>query len=357
MGTPCEPEYYRIDSRSMTSPAKSTSQLRCIEICAGTGGQALGLALAGFQHAALVEIDQDACATLRSNRPEWPIINDDIRSPERFVVEDHVGIDLLAGGVPCPPFSVAGKQLGSDDERDLFPAAIRLIEVLTPRAIMLENVRGLMAPRFTAYRRRILRDLASMGYADTYWDVVNASTFGVPQLRPRSVLVAFREPDAQKFRWPEGGKRPQTVGETLRLLMAENGWRGADRWAEKAAGIAPTLVGGSRKHGGPDLGPTRAKSAWKALGVDAHGVADVPPPPGFPKNKAPKLTVRMAAALQGFPNAWVFAGRKTSAYRQVGNAFPPPVAQAFGEAIRDALLATTRLALVDLSSLRRTSGA
>ena len=119
--------------------------------------------------------------------------------------------------------------------------------------------------------------------------------------------------------------------------MAAGGWPGAAVWAARADDIAPTLVGGSKKHGGPDLGPTRARKAWATLGVDGKGVADAPPAPDFVG--MPRLTVPMVARLQGFPDDWTFAGRKTAAYRQVGNAFPPPVARAVGERIRAALSA------------------
>jgi DNA (cytosine-5)-methyltransferase 1 len=117
--------------------------------------------------------------------------------------------------------------------------------------------------------------------------------------------------------------------------MAAGGWQGAGEWAARADRIAPTLVGGSKKHGGPDLGPTRARREWATLGVDGLGIADVPPAPDF--EGMPKLTVRMAATIQGFPESWEFAGRKTHSYRQVGNAFPPPVAEAVAAAISAAL--------------------
>jgi DNA (cytosine-5)-methyltransferase 1 len=118
--------------------------------------------------------------------------------------------------------------------------------------------------------------------------------------------------------------------------MASNGWIGAESWVKQANGIAPTLVGGSKKHGGADLGPTRARLAWEKLGVNGKGLADAPPEKEFVG--MPKLTVKMAALVQGFPPDWEFIGKKTPAYRQVGNAFPPPVAKAIGGAIKKALL-------------------
>jgi DNA (cytosine-5)-methyltransferase 1 len=135
------------------------------------------------------------------------------------------------------------------------------------------------------------------------------------------------------FMWPRGTSFPPTVGETLVDLMGANGWLGTEEWAGKANRIAPTLVGGSKKHGGPDLGPTRAKRQWRELGVDGMGLANEAPDLAFPTDKPPRLTVRMVARIQGFPDEWQFSGKKTAAYRQVGNAFPPPVARAVGRRI------------------------
>jgi DNA (cytosine-5)-methyltransferase 1 len=310
-------------------------ELTSVEICAGAGGQALGLEQAGFGHEAAVEIDPDACETLRRNRSaEWKVIEDDVANVDGRA---FCGVDLLAGGVPCPPFSIAGKQLGSGDDRDLFPQALRLAEEISPRAVLLENVRGLATARFAAYRAQVLVRLHDLGY-ETWWKLVHASDHGVPQLRPRFVLVAIRQPWASAFRWPEPRlDPPQTVGETIGDLIASRGWPGAAAWAAQANAIAPTIVGGSKKHGGPDLGPTRARAAWRELGVDGLGIADDIPGPDYPIGKMPKLTVRMAARLQGFPDSWQIAGRKTAAYRQIGNAFPPPVARALGTAISSAL--------------------
>jgi DNA (cytosine-5)-methyltransferase 1 len=289
--------------------------------------------MAGFGHVGAVEIDPSACATLRRNRPHWPVIEEDVRTVRG---QDFVGVDLVAGGVPCPPFSIAGKQLGSDDERDLFPEALRLIRRARPRAVMLENVRGFASSRFDDYRGRLKARLARMGYQSD-WRVLNASDFGVPQLRPRFVLVAMLPSDFQRFEWPDGDHAAPTVGEALHELMAERGWSGAVAWKERASSIAPTIVGGSHKHGGADLGPTRAKKAWRLLGVDGLGIADDAPGPDRDEEFVPRLTLRMVARLQGFKDDWQFEGRKTAAYRQIGNAFPPPVAEAVGSAIRRAL--------------------
>ncbi len=303
-----------------------------LEICTGAGGQAHGLEQAGFDHVALVEIEPPACATLRLNRPQWNVIEGDVR---QFSGAPYQGVDLVAGGVPCPPFSKAGKQLGADDERDLFPEAIRLVDECRPRAVMLENVRGLLDAVFEDYRKKVERQLTKLGY-HTGWRLLNASDFGVPQLRPRVIFVGIRKELADGFHWPTPlDDEPPTVGECLFDLMRSRGWRGASRWRELANGIAPTLVGGSKKHGGPDLGPTRAKRAWAALGVDGHGLADDSPTSDFVG--MPRLTPRMTARLQGFDDDWQFFGKKTAAYRQIGNAFPPPVAAAVGAKIAAAL--------------------
>ena len=328
------------------------SELSVLEICAGAGGQAIGLEEAGWRHAAAVDNDPDACTTLRWNRPAWHVIEDDVAAVDGRAFR---GIDLLAGGVPCPPFSIAGDQLGADDERDLFPQAIRLIGESQPTAIMLENVRGFATKRFEPYRRWLFEELSELGY-ESDWRLLTASDFGVPQLRPRFVLVAMRPPYAKRFVWPEATDAPPSVGEALADLMGARGWPGAAAWAQQANAIAPTIVGGSKKHGGPDLGPTRARKAWRTLGVDGLGLADEPPPPDLGPDVLPRLTVRMVARLQGFPDDWIISGRKTAAHRQVGNAFPPPVARAVGMAIRGALTDRGRMISQGQRKLLEASG-
>lgn len=382
--------------------------LTSIEICAGAGGQAIGLHQAGFSHLALVEIDQHAAATLRRNvddRDGWQferdycdVIQDDVKNfqpmdnlkkPLKYFERplQRGELSLLAGGVPCPPFSHAGKQLGKDDERDLFPRMLDLVDEVLPHAVMIENVRGIKDDKFEEYRTWVEARLQGgdavdpqtgvekhyegAGYKVCGWRVLEASTFGVPQLRPRAILVAIHKDvlGGQEFQWPAPQEEIRTVRDALDETMkarykpflqqggeSERKAREAlERWQGKSGGIAPTLVGGSKKHGGADLGPSRAKAAWRHLGVDALGVAnsiaerekkqsedrDLFRPDG------PMLTVKQAAIIQGFPPEWDFEGDperektpgKTAQYRQVGNAFPPPVAQAVGEAIAKVLRA------------------
>lgn len=308
--------------------------MRSIEFCAGAGGQALGLEQAGFKHEALIEIEPDFAKTLRLNRPLWDVRTADMNE---FDGRPFKGVDLLAGGLPCPPFSIAGKQLGELDERNLFPAAIRLVDEIRPKAVMIENVRGFLSAVFEDYRLQLKAQLSKLGY-HTEWRLLNASDYGVPQLRPRVVIVALRKDMVDAFDWPDVlPHNPPSVGERLKDLMGANGWQGVGRWARQADDIAPTIVGGSKKHGGPDLGPTRARRAWAAMGVEGRSLAEAAPLPEF--CGMPRLTIRMVARLQGFPDDWEFYGRKTTAYRQVGNAFPPPVAKAVADNLRIALAA------------------
>jgi len=339
-GLEIEPENPWITERR-NRRLKAKSGLVTLELCAGAGGQALGLEQAGIDHIGLLEISPHACSTLRLNRPTWTVINEDL---SKFDATPFAGADIVSAGLPCPPFSVAGKQLGRLDERNLFPSMIRVVDQVRPRAVMVENVRGILDAVFEDYRYHVSDQLRKLGYQPG-WHLMSASDFGVPQLRPRVVFVAVLKSYSEHFSWPKPlQSRPRTVGEVLFDLMSANGWRGAKAWRAKANEIAPTIVGGSLKHGGPDLGPTRARKAWANLGVDAKGIADNAPASDFVG--MPRLTVRMVARLQGFPDDWQFCGRKTQSYRQVGNAFPPPFARAIAESVRACIESKRRVVSV-----------
>ncbi|MEU4820494.1 DNA (cytosine-5-)-methyltransferase [Actinomadura sp. NPDC023710] len=321
--------------------------LKVLEICAGAGGQALGLEQAGFEPVMLVENDEHCCKTLRLNRPSWDVRQMDLRD---FVAADHseaLDVDLLAGGVPCTPYSVAGQQKGDLDERDLLEVALYLAYEVQPRAIMIENAAELLThQKFAPSRDVVRKHLAHLNYQHT-WKILDAQAFGLPQRRRRSVLIAMRDPDAfSRFAWPAPAGPPPTVADVLLPSMASRGWPHAAEWAAMASKIGPTVVGGSKKHGGPDLGPDRAKTAWSLLGVNGNSLANELPGPtdGFELGVGRKgreglrrLTISQVALLQGFPEDWIFAGNKTARYQQVGNAFPPPVARAVGERIARAL--------------------
>jgi DNA (cytosine-5)-methyltransferase 1 len=306
------------------------ARISVLELCAGAGGQALGFEDAGYEHVGLVELDPHACKTLRFNRPAWNVLEENLN---HFDGRPYTGVDVIAAGLPCPPFSKAGKQLGADDERNLFPAALRIIRQVQPRAVVIENVRGILDAVFEDYRKHLAGQLSEYW---TGWQLLNACDYGVSQLRPRVNFVAIRRGYEGAFSWPEPSLvKPPTVGQLLYDLMAARGWCGAKAWSKAASEIAPTLVGGSKKHGGPDLGPTRARLAWAALGVNGSTLANEAPDRDFVG--MPKLTVRMAARIQGFRDDWLFSGGKTAAYRQVGNAFPPPVARAVATRVRACL--------------------
>src|SRR5947208_4124181 len=149
-------------------------ELTILDICTGAGGEALGLETSGFTNIASIEIDALACQTLRLNRPSWNVMERDIREVNGA---DFRGVDLLAGGVPCPPFTIAGKQLGADDERNLFPEALYLIEQARPTAIMLENVPGLASAKFTPYRNDLIGKLVRLQY-EVWWTVLSSSDYG-----------------------------------------------------------------------------------------------------------------------------------------------------------------------------------
>lgn len=301
--------------------------------------------MAGFHHLLLNEISQQECATLCYNRPEWKAVQGDVRDLDG---SDFRGVDLLSGGVPCQPFSVGGDKRGQDDERDLFPEAVRLVREARPRAVLLENVPGLGHVTHDDLRKWVRAELEDLGYSVT-WETIRACDHGVPQLRPRLVLVALQ--DGSPFPWPEPSPDPPpTVGDVLYPLMASRGWQGAEAWRDGAQGIAPTLSGNAGvTGGGPDLGQTRAKKDWSArLGVNALGIAEEPPEADGTQLRGkglrrplrdgqPMLTVPMTALLQGFPPSWVFQGPKTHAYRQVAEAFPPPVAEVLARKIAEAL--------------------
>lgn len=318
-----------------------------LDICAGAGGQSLGLERAGFDPVLLLDNDADACASLTANRPFWDVKQDDLVD---FVGHEHpqvLDVDLMAGGLPRLPYSSAGKQQPASSEReDLFKAAIWLATEIRPRVVMLENLPQLAEhDRFADTRAFAEEELGHSGY-ECSWHVLDAQDFGIPQRRKHGVLVAMAPELAEHFSWPAPTGPAPTVGEALEETMAARGWPHAERWSRQADEVAPTVIGGSKDRGGADLGPTRSKNIWARLGVNGSSIANEVPGPDFVfipeddrhgRGGLPKLTVEQVALLQGFPSDWRVEGRKTSRYRQVGHAFPPPLAHALGRSLAETL--------------------
>ena len=311
------------------------SRLVALEVCAGAGGMALGLERAGFAHAALIERLPVACATMLAARPEWPVSEMSVRDFDGVPWRGRV--HLLAGGVPCPPFSRAGIGRGGDDERDLFPEVARLAREIRPQALLVENVRGFASARFQEYRQSLIEQIFRESGLRCEVRTIDANGFGVGQRRVRAFLVGLAPSAWERFQWPQAASRGPTLGEAVRDLVGAGGWPHVDAWAARASGPAPTIVGGSEKHGGTDGGPSNSRKCWRALGVDPRSAGDAPPGPAEPDDHCPRMTVPMLARLQGLPDDWPLQGGKVARWRQVGNALPPQLAEALGIAIRRAL--------------------
>ncbi|MFD9906750.1 DUF6339 family protein [Streptomyces sp. NPDC059063] len=316
----------------------NSHRLRSVEICAGAGAQALGLERAGFDPVILIDSKADACFTIDLNRSEWNVVCIDVMDFHPSMCPDVFGVDLVSGGLPRVRSSATVGRTEDTEERKVLRAVIGLTRTIGPKAVLLENVPDLVeSPDFGPDRSWIETELGEAGYHSS-WKVLNAADFGVPQNRRSGFLVGLRDPYFSRFSWPEPADQPPpTVGQVLGPSMSANGWPGAERWIKGADHIAPALVGGSERRGGADLGPTGSKKAWAALGVNGNSLGNEPPDADFPADELPKLTVDQAAAIQAIPADWQFFGGKTSRYRQIGHAMPPPVATTVGRAIAAAL--------------------
>lgn len=314
--------------------------LRALEICAGAGGQAYGLAQAGFVHAAVVEHWDAACDTLRAAFPGTRVIEANLRKVD---LSEFAGIDLLAGGPPCVSYSKAGKRLGSRDPDDLMPRAVELVETLRPRAVLLENVPGILERGNDLHRMELLRRLSKAGYR-CEWRTVRAWEFGVAQARERAILVGFREPAAMaRFAWPDpvrdGTERTRTMSSALLHHFRVDGYEPTEEFLSGLDRLSPTLAGGSPNKQGADLGQENTKRVWREIGIDPNDV--ILTAPAADHSGPPKLNVAMVASLQGFPIDWPFQGTRVERVKQVANAFPPVVAMHLGCAVAAALTGGT----------------
>ncbi|WP_158889257.1 DNA cytosine methyltransferase [Amycolatopsis anabasis] len=331
-----------------TAVNASEKRLSSLEVCAGAGGLALGLEQAGFDPVLLIDNNAVACETLRMNRPFWRVLEADLLDFDPAEHQQVYDVDLLSAGLPRVKATAAvNREDDSEVELKLLEATILLAHGVQPRALLIENVPDLVTKdTYAPIREYIGKELDHLDYR-YQWFVLNAMHHGVPQDRKQGILVAFKGDSMNAFEPPTAdSKPPKTVGEVLKESMAARGWPKVSEWAVQADRVAPTLVGGSWRRGGADLGPRGSKAAWERMGVNGGTVADHVPDADFDWNPSSgrdamvQLTVDQTALLQGFPPDWRFAGRKTASYRQVGQASPPPVGRALGDAIRAAILAS-----------------
>lgn len=279
---------------------------RVVELCAGAGGLAVGLELAGFEHVALIEMNKNAVATLRGNRPDWNVVQADVRKVDFSQYRDQ-RIDLLTGGLPCTPFSTVGQKKGRHDENNLMMEGVRAVREIGPKAFLFENVEGLLHSRHADYVAFLLREFSKAGYS-TEIHRINAKDYGVAQNRSRIMLVGMRKDLAGAFRMPR--KFPElatNVGDVLADLMGENGWSGAEAWLQAMKERdyrADTIRGyqGSAREG--EAIRAERRQLRYAPPANAAPTEDEASREGF----VPGLTNRMRARLKGFPDTWEFVG-------------------------------------------------
>ncbi len=328
--------------------------MKALDLCCGAGGLTLGLQRAGFE---VYGFDFDADAIDTHRRHAGPASRVDIKRRLCLDAEEPAPwfpplADVVAGGVPCQPFSAAGLGLGLDDPRYLVPDFLRIAREAGSRAVLLENVRGLVL------KPKAFRAVLDAFEAEwlTTWTVVDAADFGVPQHRDRLFVVGFKDAAARaRFRWPQPTHAPpgslfgapyRTVREALSL--------GAPRPLGMLDRPAPTITaGGTEGGGGAEPIANRRRRTELVAELEAAGLADRPATTvqGDPRlavaghhdrqqGGAVRLTPEQCALLQGFPAGWTWTGNKSSQHRQIGNAVPPALAEAVARAVMAALRAS-----------------
>lgn len=343
VGSPWEAEMASEPLRPYTS----------IELFAGAGGLAVGMEKAGFRHIMLNEIDHDACATLRRNRPEWNVAEGDVRQLDFSRYKDKV--DLLTGGFPCQTFSYAGKKAGFEDTRGtLFFELARAVKETRPKVFVGENVRGLQSHDGGNTLRVIRAAIAELGYTLVEPKVLHAVKYMVPQKRERLLLVAIRNDvaGAAAFRWPAPYHRVMTMRDALYAgelyptdVPQSPGQRYPERkrkvlemvpmggyWRDLPEDVQKSYLGGSYFLEGGKTGMARRLTLDEPSLTLTCSPMQKQTERCHPLETRP-LTVREYARVQTFPDDWQFSGTVASQYRQIGNAVPVNLAWAVGRSL------------------------
>lgn len=329
---------------------------RSIELFAGAGGLALGLERAGFDTIGLIEIDADAADSLKKNRPEWRVINEDIAKISCLDLEEYFSIkrgelDLLSGGAPCQSFSYAGKRLGLEDTRGtLFYHYALFLKKLQPKMFLFENVRGLLTHDNGKTYRTILDIFSKEGYVIEN-SVLNAWDYGVPQKRERLITVGIRTDlsDKIKFEFPE----PHTYKPVLRDILTDCPQSCGVRYSKRKEEIFSLVPPGGYWRDIPEkIAREYMKSCWdmgggrtgilRRMSLDEPSLTVLTSPSQKQTDRCHPIeprpfTVRENARCQSFPDEWEFCGSVGQQYKQVGNAVPVNLAFEIANSIRKGL--------------------
>lgn len=336
-------------------PQLKSNNLTTLSLFSGGGGLDLGFDKAGYIHQGSYEIIPICGETLKNNRPNWTIHSGYEKGDvTRIKWQDNISsIDVIHGGPPCQPFSIAGQQEGQNDDRNMWSEFIRAINIIKSKSFVAENVLGLLNPKFRGFiQEHILDKLPD--YHILMFEL-NAAHFGVPQIRRRLFFVGFRTlADFKHFKIPQ----PTHISADLERTRFDNVFRTDDLFensipktmgVRKALGLpdigydslAPTLRSAftGKRNTTSVLNSSAGQKAWGDIGIWPNGVqANRDKASAFPaKNEHFRLSVQDCALLQGFPKDWRFAGAVYQVLGQIGNSVAPPVAYQIAKAVAIAL--------------------
>ena len=338
------------DEEMQTKPSRQYSS---VELFAGAGGLALGMELAGFKHVLLNEFDHNACETLRMNRPDWNVVEEDIHTMDFTGLKGKV--DFLSGGFPCQAFSYAGKRLGFEETRGtLFFELARAVKEIQPKVFLCENVKGLREHDGGRTLETITNIIKELGYSLIPPRVLKAVMYKVPQKRERLFLVAVRNDlaDRVSFVWPAPYSRVMTLrdafyaGDLYPVDVPESECQqypekkrkvmdlvpmGGD-WRDLPEAVAKEYMKSSYNLGGGKTGMARRLSLDEPSLTLTCAPAQKQTERCHPTETRP-LSVREYARIQTFPDEWNFSGNLSSKYKQIGNAVPVNLAYAMGRAL------------------------
>ena len=327
-----------------------------IELFAGAGGLALGIEKAGFDNLGLIEFDKDAADTLKKNRPNWNVINDDIANISCLDLEKYFSInkgdlDLLSGGAPCQAFSYAGKRLGLEDARGtLFYHYAVFLEKLQPKMFLFENVRGLLTHNHGKTYTTMLNIFEKTGYVIDK-QILNAWEHGAPQKRERLITIGIRKDliGKIKYTFPESHKYKPVLRDVLLDCPEGPGVQYGDK-KRKIFELVP--AGGYWRDIDPKIAKEYMKSCWnmeggrtgilRRMSLDEPSLTVLTSPSQKQTERCHPLearpfTVRENARIQTFPDDWEFCGNVSSQYKQVGNAVPVSLAYDIAKEIKESL--------------------